>query len=123
VRAAGAEYVLLNVPEHGSRWRDADGPVRYRQYVDTLRRFAEVEQIPFVDVTDGDAFRFDAPNAFGDLSHMTASASLRFTNAIARRLLPSVAAAARRGDDGAAIVAAVHPYCRVITWLAGEASC
>lgn len=85
VRRAGAVYVLLNVPEHVSRWRDAGAAGRYAAYVDALRAFAESEGVAFVDPTDGSAARFaDLP--YYDFSHMTTDGSRIFTVAVAERL-------------------------------------
>mgnify|MGYP006170882099 CR=1 FL=1 len=92
VRAAGAEYVLVNVPEHAFRWRGPDGPDRYRHYVRTLQAFAEAERVGFIDPTDGDPSRFVATPYF-DLSHMTAAGSRQFTRALAGRMGPVLEAA------------------------------
>ncbi len=85
MRAAGGEYVLVNIPEHAARWRGPGGADRYRHYVRALRTFAEAERIGFVDPTDGDPFRFDAMPYY-DLSHMTAAGARQFTRALAGRM-------------------------------------
>lgn len=95
-RQAGADYVLLNVPEHGSRWSGTDGASRYRQYLDSVRAFAGVEGIPFVDPTEGDPFRFDAPHAYADLSHMTSAAAGRFSTMLAGHLRSTLAPEGRQ---------------------------
>ena len=87
VHATGASYVLVNVPEHAARWRGAGGVERYRHYVETLRAFADVEGVAFIDPTEGDPFRF-AQTPFNDLSHMTAAGSRQFTRALAERMAP-----------------------------------
>jgi hypothetical protein len=92
VRMAGAEYMLVNVPEHGSRWRGADGVERYDRYVRTMRAFATAENIPFLDVTGGDPFRFDGHESFGDLSHMTRAGSVRFTVSLASEVKHALSA-------------------------------
>lgn len=90
-RAAGAAYVLLNVPEHGLRWRDPESAVRYTRYIEGLHAFAEHEGVPFIDPTDGDASRFDAM-PYNDLAHMTASGARTFTAVVASRMTPVVIA-------------------------------
>jgi hypothetical protein len=86
VRGAGAEYVLLNVPEHGSQWRDADGPDRYRDYLRALEAFARQHGILLLDPTEGDPFRFDGEEEFTDPYHMTPAGAERLTAALARGL-------------------------------------
>jgi hypothetical protein len=95
VRARGAEYVLVNVPEHAARWRGADGVERYRHYVESLRRFAAAERVGFIDPTDGDPFRF-AATPYSDLAHMTAAGSRQFTRELAGRMAPIVETALAR---------------------------
>lgn len=85
VRAAGAEYVLVNVPEHPARWRGPGAAERYRQYVQSLRAFAESEHVGFIDPTDGNPFRFETMPYY-DLAHMTAAGARQFTRALAGRM-------------------------------------
>ena len=87
VRAAGASYVLLNVPEHAARWRGPGGVDRYAAYVRSLRQFAAAEGVAFIDPTEGDSFRFEH-TPYNDLSHMTAAGSRQFTQALANHLAP-----------------------------------
>ena len=94
--AAGAEYVLFNVPEHGSRWSGRDGLGRYQQYLKTVRAFAEAEGIPFVDLTEGVPFRFDGPHAYADLSHMASAAAGRFSTMLAGHLRSALLARGRQ---------------------------
>lgn len=86
-RAAGAAYVLLNIPEHATRWRGVDGVERYRHYVESLRAFAAAERVGFVDPTDGDPFRF-AETPYNDLAHMTGAGAEQFTRELAGRMAP-----------------------------------
>ena len=86
-RAAGAAYVIVNVPEHSIRWRDADSLDRYRHYVESLRAFAAAERVGFIDPTDGDPFRF-AEMPYHDSAHMTAAGSRQFTRELAGRIVP-----------------------------------
>lgn len=97
VQAAGADYVLLNVPEHPARWRVPGGVDRYRRYIEQLRAFAAAHGVGFIDPTDGDPFRFeDAP--YNDLSHMTAAGARQFTSALADRMAPLLEASLRAAD-------------------------
>jgi hypothetical protein len=89
-RAAGATYVLLNVPESAMRWRGHLPAERYQAYVAALRDFAASEGVPFVDPTAGSLGQI--PHAlFNDFSHMTAEGSRQFTRALASRIRPLVA--------------------------------
>jgi hypothetical protein len=92
VRAAGGAYVLVNIPEHATRWRGAGGVERYRHYVESLRGFATAERVDFIDPTDGDPFRF-AETPYNDLAHMTAAGARQFTRELAVRMAPVVDAA------------------------------
>jgi hypothetical protein len=90
-RAAGAEYALLNVPEHASRWRGGDGVRRYRHYLQRLRAFADEEGVDFVDPTRGDPFHFER-TPYADLAHMTEAGSRQFTRALALQMGPLMTA-------------------------------
>ena len=91
VRAAGADYILLNVPEHTARWHGRDAEARYRAYLDTLRAFAAAERVVFIDPTDGNPTQFqELP--FHDFSHMTDTGARQFTRAIAQDMGPLLAA-------------------------------
>jgi len=95
VRAAGGEYVLVNVPEHPARWSGPAGVERYREYVASLRTFATAEGVGFIDPTDGDPFRF-SETPYNDLAHMTAEGAQQFTRELAGRIAPFIEAIARR---------------------------
>jgi hypothetical protein len=82
-RRAGADYVLVNVPEHAFRWSGANGHARYVTYLDTLRQLAAAEGFPFVDVTDGDDARFSAYREYSDYHHMSPEGAARFTTLLA----------------------------------------
>jgi hypothetical protein len=103
VRASGAEYVLLNVPEHASRWRGPGGIARYQHYLEQLRAFAEREGVMFIDPTEGDPFRFDR-TPYADFAHMTEVGSRQFTRAVAEQMGPLLAAVARPKSKPAADV-------------------
>ena len=89
-RAAGAAYVLVNVPEHQLRWGGRDAAERYRSYVRVLRRFAQSQGVVFIDPTEGALDRF--PHAlYSDFAHLTAEGSRRFTRALASQMAPLIA--------------------------------
>ena len=89
-QAAGAAYVLVNVPEHQLRWRGPGAGERYRSYVDVLRRFAESHGAVFIDPTEGVLDRF--PHAlYSDFAHLTAEGSRHFTRAMATKMVPLIA--------------------------------
>jgi hypothetical protein len=90
VRAAGATYVLVNVPEHQMRWPGHAATERYASYVEVLRRFAESNGVVFIDPTDGAPDRY--PQAlYSDFAHLTAEGSRRFTRALADAMVPLIA--------------------------------
>jgi hypothetical protein len=89
-RAAGATYVLMNVPEDAMRWRGPSPAERYQAYVAGLREFAAAEGVAFVDPTAGQLGQI--PHAlFNDFAHMSAEGSRQFTRALASRMQPLVA--------------------------------
>jgi hypothetical protein len=84
VRASGAMYVLVNMPEHGDKFLNAaDGQDRYRLYVDTLRSFAAAQGVPFIDVTNGDANVYQTDEPFSDFHHMSPDGAAELTRLIA----------------------------------------
>jgi hypothetical protein len=83
-RRAGAEYVLVNVPEHAFRWSGPDGRERYRNYLDTLRALAAREGVAFVDVTGGDPAQFSSEAEYSDYHHMSPAGADRFTRLLAQ---------------------------------------
>ena len=62
VKKSGAEYALVNVPEHSFRWSGLGGQLRYHAYIAALQKLADDEGFAFVDVTAGatDQFSRDA---------------------------------------------------------------
>jgi hypothetical protein len=84
-RRVGSRYVLVNVPEHASRWRGPDARERYRDYLRRLQEFASSEGVAFVDPTEGDPFRF-ANVPYHDLAHMAAAGARQFTAVVANRI-------------------------------------
>jgi hypothetical protein len=96
-RMTGSAYILVNVPEHSSRWKTQDGARRYAHYVNTMRIFAAEEGVDFVDPTDGDPYRFEHA-AYNDFAHLTADGARLFTRMLADRLVPVIRAAATTQD-------------------------
>jgi hypothetical protein len=86
VRRAGADYVLVNVPEHGARWRGPGGLERYEAYLGALATFAAEEGVQFLDPTDGDPYLFDSDDEYSDIYHMTPAGAERLTAVLAQRL-------------------------------------
>src|SRR4051812_11145872 len=80
---SGAEYVLLNVPEHAFRWSGADGRARYASYLNVLQQLADAEGFRFIDVTGGDPGQFAAPADYSDYHHMSPEGAQRFTRLVA----------------------------------------
>jgi hypothetical protein len=91
VRESGAEYVLLNMPEHRDRFGpQPQGEERYQRYVNALAAFAAEQGVPFVDLTAGDVNAFDDDVLWANYIYFTAEAA----EALTRRL-----AAAFMGDE------------------------
>jgi hypothetical protein len=97
-RAAGAAYVLLNIPEHEMRWLGPGAADRYLAYLAALREFAAAEGVPLIDPTAGRLGTIDSA-LYSDFSHMTAEGSRQFTRAVASQIGPLVAATLR-GQPG-----------------------
>jgi hypothetical protein len=90
VRAAGAAYVLVNMPEHGDKFLLApDGEERYAAFVEILRAFATEQGVAFIDVTDGDASTYATVEPFSDFHHMTPNGAEALTKELARRAASS----------------------------------
>lgn len=91
---AGAEYVLVNMPEHAFRWSGDDGAARYARYLDVLEQLAATEGFEFIDVTRGDPQQFSSALEYSDYHHMSPAGSERFTRLLAdefrRRLGPAL---------------------------------
>ena len=86
VRRSGAEYVLVNIPEHGTRWRGESGSRQYAQYLATLRAFAKSEGVLFVDPTEGDPHVFEDDDEYSDTYHMSPAGARRLTSMLASRV-------------------------------------
>ncbi len=90
VRAAGATYVLVNMPEHGDKFLQAsDGAAFYRGYIETLRAFAVDQGVLFLDVTAGDASMYQTDEPFSDFHHMTPGGAAELTRLLAEAILES----------------------------------
>jgi hypothetical protein len=82
-RRFGAQYVLVNVPEHSFRWSGPDGHERYEAYLAALTQLAHAEGFPFLDVTSGDPALFSSPLDYSDYHHMSPAGARRFTTLLA----------------------------------------
>ena len=85
--AAGARYVLVNVPEHSYRWSAPDGPARYRAYIQTMTQLARDERFEFIDVTQSVPNRFADDADYSDYHHMSPAGAIRFTDMLAREIV------------------------------------
>jgi hypothetical protein len=85
-RRSGAQYILVNVPEHAFRWSGADGRERYQAYLNALTQLARSEGFPFVDVTGGDPALFSSALEYSDYHHMSPAGARRFTTLLAGEL-------------------------------------
>jgi len=108
-RRAGADYILLNVPEHAFRWSGDDGRARYASYLGALRQLAEIEHFSFVDVTQGDPAAFASAAEYSDYHHMSPSGADRFTKLLADNFAPRLRTLKVRGHDGSPVAASATP--------------
>src|SRR5262245_28176982 len=92
VRRRGAEYALVNVPEHSFRWSGRDGLSRYRDYLAALKRLADEEAFAFIDVTAGATDQFSRDADYSDYHHMSPEGAGRFTQMLATALSASAGA-------------------------------
>jgi hypothetical protein len=88
VRAAGAAYVMVNMPEHGDKFLPhPHGQARYSIYVEELRTFAARHGVPFIDLSGGDLRAFQDDTLFADFHHMTPEAALTLTQDLAEAFI------------------------------------
>jgi hypothetical protein len=85
--AAGARYVLVNVPEHSYRWSAPDGPARYRAFIQTMAQLARDEEFEFIDVTESVPNRFANEADYSDYHHMSPAGAIRFTHMLAQEFV------------------------------------
>jgi hypothetical protein len=81
-----ADYVLVNIPEHSTRWGGRDGQRRYRDYLAAVQDFAESNGVPFIDPTDGNSHMFEDDEEYSDLYHMSPAGAERLTSILAARI-------------------------------------
>jgi hypothetical protein len=86
VRRSGAEYALVNVPEHSFRWSGLGGQLRYQGYLAALQKLADDEGFAFVDVTAGAPDQFSRDADYSDYHHMSPEGAGRFTSMLAAAL-------------------------------------
>jgi hypothetical protein len=85
-RQSGAEYILVNIPEHATRWHGEEGGAKYAQYLAVVRAFATAEGVAFLDPTEGDPYAFNDEEEYADTYHMTPAGAKRLTSILANRL-------------------------------------
>lgn len=83
VRQSGAEYALVNVPEHSFRWSGLGGQLRYHSYIAALQQLADDEGFVFLDVTGGATDQFSRDADYSDYHHMSPEGAGRFTQMLA----------------------------------------
>lgn len=77
---AGIPYILVNVPEHPARFApELNGPEKYQQYLNTLQKFSQQNNIPFLDITDGNPAYYPDNSYFSDYYHLFGTAAKQFT--------------------------------------------
>jgi hypothetical protein len=89
-RRAGAQYLLVNVPEHAYRWSGPDGRERYASYLRAMQDLADDEGFTFIDVSDGNPSQFASVSEYSDYHHMSPTGALRFTTMLADRIAGDV---------------------------------
>lgn len=88
VLSSGSTYVLVNMPEHGDKFLNAeDGGTRYQAYLDALRALADKHRVAFIDVTAADAEMFRDDLWFSDFHHMSPVGADRFTRLLASAMI------------------------------------
>ena len=85
-RQSGAEYILVNIPEHATRWRGEAGGAKYAQYLAAVGAFAKAEGVAFLDPTEGDPSAFHNDEEYADTYHMSPAGAKRLTSILADRL-------------------------------------
>jgi hypothetical protein len=85
-RQMGAQYLLVNVPEHAFRWSGPDGRERYASYLRAMQDVADEEGFTFIDVSDGNPSRFESASEYSDYHHMSPTGAARFTRMLADRI-------------------------------------
>ena len=85
-RQSGAEYILVNIPEHATRWPGDAGRATYARYLAAVRAFAQAEGVAFLDPTEGDPYAFHNEEEYSDTYHMSPAGAKRLTSILAHRL-------------------------------------
>ena len=114
-RRSGADYILVNIPEHGRRWGGEGGRTRYQEYLACLRAFARSERVLFVDPTEGDPSMFQDDAEYSDTYHMSPAGATRLTSMLAARIDPRAASAddvTTRALVRSRSKRAIRPLCR-----------
>jgi len=88
VEAAGATFVLVNMPEHAEKFiGHPDGAARYEHYVGAVRAFADAHDVEFVDLVANGIEEYADDSMFADFNHMTPEAAAALTKRLAASFL------------------------------------
>jgi hypothetical protein len=80
----GIDYVLVNVPEHGDKFLNAEGGKRlYDLYISELKKFANQESILLIDTTNSNPDSYRNDRDYSDYHHMSVAGAERFTKELA----------------------------------------
>jgi len=78
-------YTLVNVPEHPARFApELNGMDKYQQYLADLQKFSRDNNIPFIDITNGNPAYYPADSCFSDYYHLFGTAAKQFTVELAQ---------------------------------------
>ena len=80
---AGAQYVLVHMPEHPARFANRNGPLLREGYFRRLKDWASNHEVPLLDVTARDPAVFDKDVYFSDYHHYSEVGSRRFSTLLA----------------------------------------
>jgi hypothetical protein len=80
----GIPYVLINIPEHPTRFApELNGIEKYQTYLEILQKFSQENNIPFIDITNGNPAYYPDNSYFSDYYHLMGSAAKQFTSELA----------------------------------------
>jgi hypothetical protein len=80
---AGAQYVLVNMPEHPARFDTATGHAIFDDYEQRIRAWAANNDVPFLDVTNSSLDVFTEDELYSDYHHMSPKGARKFTDMLA----------------------------------------
>jgi hypothetical protein len=83
--AAGAQYVLVNMPEHPDRYPRKNGAAIWAEYLKRVRSWAKANDVPFLDVSEGDLQAFNHDEYYSDFHHMSQRGAEHFSTKLAEQ--------------------------------------